>query len=789
MKRRVVFVSCTLAMLCWSATASAQQGQYQSSFFNLSQYLSPIQFPPLNTFLQLQADTLYTQSTPVSIASGQTLVMTAASGQLAPTALQVSAIQNLGVLKAVGSIDLVNTDNSIGTLSVGDGGTLEVTGDFQVDGNVTLLTGANFIARGQTSVSSVFESFGNSAMGPVAPMPGWPHMPPELMNLLIQNYQALSSEVYTGGEMTVRNSTVNVNPALTVNAGKYAVAVSGFAAPQFGAIYVPAGTSMVPDSVSYTKSDGTAANAYLVYLNVDQTMRPLPALSNNHTLDAATTFTTGVPLAIVSGQEVSMSDKTILVVSSSDAATPSLVNAGVLNATGIIDLASPGGSHKLRNEGTLNLTGGTFLGGDLDSPGTVNVGGQTMVAGAFAGPGAVLMGGVSPVPGWGHNGGDVLMGGVSPVPGWGHEPPDLGAALMAQGYQLTSSYIHASGDVTLNNFSMTFDAAYTPKAGKYVVALSDASEVQALPTLLPQGTTLRDPEFKYTDSQGFSHKHYLAYLEVPMQFHGAGNVTAEATSAAGANVGFAVSADDTVFSMFGSDAGKVTVNCTPASGSLFPLGASQVTCNGTDTKGTTGTTSFTVSVADTTLPSLFIPSGISATATGQSLATVTYSATATDLVDGTDKVSCTPASGSSFAAGSTRVNCTATDSHGNTATGSFLVQVNYNFTGFLAPVEMAPTVNAIKAGSAVPVKFSLGGNQGLGVMSAGTVAVTCGTVDAMDNVVLDTVAAASSSLSYDPASDQYTYVWKTDKSWAGTCRQLQVKLNDGSTKIAQFRLK
>ena len=36
-------------------------------------------------------------------------------------------------------------------------------------------------------------------------------------------------------------------------------------------------------------------------------------------------------------------------------------------------------------------------------------------------------------------------------------------------------------------------------------------------------------------------------------------------------------------------------------------------------------------------------------------------------------------------------------------------------------------------------------------------------------------------LSYDAASQRYHYVWKTNKAWAGTCRQLIVTLVDGST--------
>jgi hypothetical protein len=55
-------------------------------------------------------------------------------------------------------------------------------------------------------------------------------------------------------------------------------------------------------------------------------------------------------------------------------------------------------------------------------------------------------------------------------------------------------------------------------------------------------------------------------------------------------------------------------------------------------------------------------------------------------------------------------------------------------------------------------------------------------VDTVDQ----TVTAGSSSLSYDPTADQYVYVWKTDKSWTG-CRQLQVKLNDGTTHWAMFK--
>jgi hypothetical protein len=115
----------------------------------------------------------------------------------------------------------------------------------------------------------------------------------------------------------------------------------------------------------------------------------------------------------------------------------------------------------------------------------------------------------------------------------------------------------------------------------------------------------------------------------------------------------------------------------------------------------------------------------------------------------------------------------------------------YKFTGFFQPVDNLPTVNTVKAGSAVPVKFSLGGNQGLNILAAGyplSSQIACNSSATLDQIE-QTVTAGSSSLSYDATSDQYTYVWKTDKSWAGSCRQLTVKLNDGTSHQANLEFK
>ena len=44
-------------------------------------------------------------------------------------------------------------------------------------------------------------------------------------------------------------------------------------------------------------------------------------------------------------------------------------------------------------------------------------------------------------------------------------------------------------------------------------------------------------------------------------------------------------------------------------------------------------------------------------------------------------------------------------------------RLDYAFGGFLQPIDNLPTVNTMKAGSAAPVKFSLGGNKGLNIFT------------------------------------------------------------------------
>jgi DNA-binding beta-propeller fold protein YncE len=227
----------------------------------------------------------------------------------------------------------------------------------------------------------------------------------------------------------------------------------------------------------------------------------------------------------------------------------------------------------------------------------------------------------------------------------------------------------------------------------------------------------------------------------------------------------------------------------------LPTGTHTITLTVTDTGGGSDTDDVVITIQDTLAPNISCPADVVVNLPMNSTATsmaVTYPAvTATDSCSSSVTVNSTPASGSVFPVGTTTVNATADDGSGHTSSCSFTVTVQYNFAGFFPPVANLPTLNTVQAGRAIPVKFSLSGNKGLGIFAAGSPSsgpIVCNSSDPA-TLLEETVTAGSSSLSYDPTSDQYIYVWKTEQGWAGTCRQLVVQLNDGSIHLANFKFK
>jgi hypothetical protein len=166
--------------------------------------------------------------------------------------------------------------------------------------------------------------------------------------------------------------------------------------------------------------------------------------------------------------------------------------------------------------------------------------------------------------------------------------------------------------------------------------------------------------------------------------------------------------------------------------------------------------------------------------------TATASPGASDATSGIASANCDPVNTSSVGAKS--VNCSATDNAGNQNSASANYNVNYNFAGFRAPVDNNGVFNTAKAGSAIPMKFSLFGNHGLGVIATGfpkATAVTCPRVMTTD-LIEETVNTTSNSFTYDATADQYNYVWKTQSTYAGKCYRFDLQLIDGTTQSALF---
>jgi hypothetical protein len=168
---------------------------------------------------------------------------------------------------------------------------------------------------------------------------------------------------------------------------------------------------------------------------------------------------------------------------------------------------------------------------------------------------------------------------------------------------------------------------------------------------------------------------------------------------------------------------------------------------------------------------------------------LTVEVTANDNCSGSAvTVTQTPAANTPLGLGTTTVTLHVTDAIGNEATCTATLTSIYGWNGFFPPVDNTPVLNRVKAGSAIPVKFSLGCYQGLNIFASGyplSGTMQCDSNDPIDDIEA-TVNAGGSSLTYDATANQYIYVWKTDKSWAGTCRQLTVKLADGTSHYAFF---
>lgn len=169
------------------------------------------------------------------------------------------------------------------------------------------------------------------------------------------------------------------------------------------------------------------------------------------------------------------------------------------------------------------------------------------------------------------------------------------------------------------------------------------------------------------------------------------NFSANATSPAGAVVNYQlpIALDE--------EATPPPITCNPAPGSLFPIGTTTVSCSTTDPDDTPSTvsTTFPITVFDTDLSLSGVPADFSVNATSPSGAVVTFATPSASDEDTTSSaVTCTPASGSTFAIGTTAVTCTTSDSDDNPSSASATFNITVLDTDLGLPTPGDITVNA-----------------------------------------------------------------------------------------------
>ena len=129
------------------------------------------------------------------------------------------------------------------------------------------------------------------------------------------------------------------------------------------------------------------------------------------------------------------------------------------------------------------------------------------------------------------------------------------------------------------------------------------------------------------------------------------------------------------------------------------------------------------------------------------------------------------------------------------STWTLRLRIPFPWAGFRAPVNNPPTVNVGLGGLAIPVRFTLGGDQGLAIFAPGypkSERIPCPSGAARDLLEV-MLPVAASSLHYVPRTGVYTYIWKTDRAWTkapgGPCRKLTLGFVDGTFHEAIFRFR
>ena len=218
------------------------------------------------------------------------------------------------------------------------------------------------------------------------------------------------------------------------------------------------------------------------------------------------------------------------------------------------------------------------------------------------------------------------------------------------------------------------------------------------------------------------------------------------------------------------------------------VGEKSFTVDAADVAGNPASVRVTYTVVDRSAPSIALasPADGAVYTLGQSVA-AEYSCQ--DQAGGSGVATCegTVANGAEIdtsRVGSHSFQVRTTDNAGNADSKTVSYSVAYDFDGFFWPVQNSPKVNRWKAGAPVPVRFSLGGFRGERPEAPGYPQST--SCDGGDSEQAARAARKKPVFEYERRSGRYSMMWKTDKRWAGECREFVLKLDDGSVHTARF---
>jgi hypothetical protein len=250
------------------------------------------------------------------------------------------------------------------------------------------------------------------------------------------------------------------------------------------------------------------------------------------------------------------------------------------------------------------------------------------------------------------------------------------------------------------------------------------------------------------------------------------------------------------YSCADEDGGSGVASCTGtvANGAAVDtssVGDKSFTVNAADNAGNPASTTVTYTVVDRAAPEISIASPADGAVYGfGDRVLADYSCA--DQPGGSGVATCTgtvangaPVDTSSFGTHTFEVH--ATDGAGNAATKTVTYSVAYDFDGFFWPVKNPPGVTRWKAGLPVPVRFSLNGFRGAHPEADGYPrSMRCGGGDVEAARASQSKKKARAAFLYERRSDKYVMLWKTDKKWAGSCRDFVLKLDDGTVHTARF---